>query len=55
MIEHGIDLDRIIFIPMPCGTGNDFSMSLGIIEILKLGWGTEIDKNLFGSDYRLLK
>lgn len=50
-----IDINQIIIIPLPCGTGNDFSNALGKITKFIKGWDTDIPANILENDYKLLK
>ncbi|CAD8093325.1 unnamed protein product [Paramecium primaurelia] len=47
MISQNIDINQIVIIPLPCGTGNDFSNALG--------WDTDIPGNMLENDYKILK
>lgn len=47
MLQAGIDIERVAIVPLPCGTGNDFSM--------QLGWGGEVPSDMLGTDYKILK
>lgn len=42
MLEQKINIESVILIPLPCGTGNDFSIALG--------WGNTVPKDLIGID-----
>ncbi len=57
MIHFKIDVMKCVVIPLPLGTGNDFSNSLGLYYniLLLLGWGVNPPKSLVESNYWGLK
>lgn len=46
MIYFGLDVNRCIIIPLPFGTGNDFSNAVG--------WGTAVPTDVIGKNYSVL-